>query len=310
MVGNFNDIEKEELLKLVNEMLPVKKKIPRSQSDNILFFVTEIDKIINTPQSKRDNYLKRAKGLVVASKEDLKASSVLFDEKLYPSSILHLQQATEKIAKAYGLAFFMLEKSELKGRKGVGHKTPKVFIKICKRNWVDPYFKIMKIFHPSLKRDVDVTKLEKIINEKQVEFAKLSKEEIKTLLKLNEDIRKKIENMELEKQIYLVMKNFLKIILEEEDNLLEEEYKDLLKGVEKLFRQYFDIGLISSFVTLYILSVITYSHFDYTRYPDGEIKPEEYENLDIIKIFPEIWESLKECIEHLDKHPGILNETF
>lgn len=59
------------------------------------------------------------------SKEDLKASKVLFKHKLYPQSIFFLQQSTEKLVKFIGLNNEVIGMHNLK--KKISHKTSLIF---------------------------------------------------------------------------------------------------------------------------------------------------------------------------------------
>lgn len=57
------------------------------------------------------------------------------------------------------------------------------------------------------------------------------------------------------------------------------------------------IGL-NAFSFLYPLTVITYPHFTYTRYPTKEMKPSDYNgNLGIVSSIPQIQEPLKTTIK-------------
>lgn len=80
---------------------------------------------------------------------------------------------------------------------------------------------------------------------------------------------------------------------------LSENMQEIL---ECFFNEVFDIKTVSSFVTLYLLSVITYPHFNYTRYPDLEVNPKEYAGLGITKSYLDIYKNVDECINNLDKY--------
>jgi len=86
----------------------------------------------------------------------------------------------------------------------------------------------------------------------------------------------------------------------------KKELQDYQTFIELFVANFEEIqNFVASFIALYILymlSVITYPHFSYTRYPDSEVKPSEYnENLGIVKKSPEIWNLLEESIATIEK---------
>jgi len=280
----------QDVVNFINEILPDDKKIPEDQYENLLSFIDRINKVLNMPQDKKRENLSLAMVFISTAKEDLEASKLLFDKKLYPSSIFHLQQAAEKTTKAYGLGLFVLEKADLKGPDGIGHKTPLAFVKMINNKWILPFVALMKSLYPNLETDVD--ELEKIAHKKQLELAKSNKDQIKEVLELNRNLEIKLEN---------VMPSILdriNSVLEMTSSLWEDS-----REISRRFRFEESRRLYFSLLPLFLLSIFTFPHFNYTRYPDLEMRPQEYnEDLGIVKLATEIQAILENSIEQLDRY--------
>ena len=67
-----------------------------------------------------------------------------------------------------------------------------------------------------------------------------------------------------------------------------------------------EYDLLVSFISLYLLSAITYPHFAYTRYPDGKIKPSDYyeDKIEIVKCVNEILAEVELCISVFEQSYG------
>jgi len=292
-----NDTE-EELLETLNELLPRNKQIPKKYAKKLLEFMLVLDGIFQTPQDKRNEDLNLAKELISAAKQDLIASKLLFDSNDKANSIYHLQQATEKIAKAYGLSFFALDKTDL---KKIGHRTPNVFIELFNEEWVNPYLKLIQFTNPNFKNDVDVKKFRSIVKTKQVEIGKLNADGIEPILRLNRRLKEKLGGKQFSDKTKKKIKPTLKIVLY--DSLQNKKIVDrIMKEVVDVFFDSVFVKTFSSFSILYLISVVTYPHFEYPRYPDGEIKPDEYNNLGVTKYYSEISEGLEEITTCLEEY--------
>jgi len=290
----YDNLNKEDILEIINQILPKNKNIPKEKVDDIFSFITSINElIINRKQKNSEKNITLAKEFLELSKKDISISKYLYDKKDFSNSVYHLQQSVEKLTKAFGLAFFMLNKNDFKGKKGVSHKTPLAFVKMLNVKWVEPYISLMKSFYPNLK--TDTKELEEIIHKKKYELAKLNENEIRNFLNLAKNIKHKLEDKDVKRQITNIIDNILS------SSLLPETSKES-KALHFL-RNNFKIDFVISFISLYLLSVITYPHFSYTRYPDEEIKPTEYTmSRGIVKVSPEIWKFLDESLKLLDEY--------
>lgn len=101
----------------------------------------------------------------------------------------------------------------------------------------------------------------------------------------------------------------LKYVGEQMSPLSYEEIKERIKAIEKtnLNGSNQKIDKIVEFRTavekLFQLSIITSPHWKYTRYPDGKIKPSDYnENLGIVRAFLEIEKEMKFILDSFSKY--------
>ncbi|MEM3908054.1 MAG: HEPN domain-containing protein, partial [Nitrososphaerota archaeon] len=193
------------------------------------------------------------------AKEDIEATKLLYEERLIPLSVYHLQQAVEKTTKAYALALSIVTIREL---REIEHKSPLVFIKLLKKRWVVSYINLLKILYPQMIKDFDIDEVEKIIRNKQKELAEIPKNVTISYLTSIKEMRNDLP------KIYLQVKKFV--------DLLKPLTNDQTENLKRALEATFSSGTVTSFISLYLLSVITYPHYIFTRYPDGEIKPSDY----------------------------------
>ncbi|MEM0328696.1 MAG: HEPN domain-containing protein [Thermoproteota archaeon] len=230
-----------------------------------------------------------AMGFLKCAKDDIAATKLLYENQVFSLSVYHLQQAVEKTTKAYGLILSIISKEELMEIK---HKSPLVFIKLLEKSWVTKYIGIIKMLNPEIKTNID--DVEKIINEKQDELAKMPKTVIRSFLT-------SIQKMKviLQTQIH----PWIVISLDLLKPLLCGQTEKLKKSIDEVFRS----GVITSFIGLYLLSVITYPHYIFTRYPDGEIKPSDYysSRLEIVECITDILSEVEACINALEQDYGL-----
>jgi len=205
---------------------------------------------------------------IKSSKEDIESCKVLYQNRLYSGSTYHLQQATEKVIKAYLLAFRI---SDEKSLRKIGHATPNAYIDLIKQSWAQ---RLAEILSNTAKREVksDTIQVENLLKKDTLKLAKMSGDEIR----LNLELMNRIEN-----------------------NPKVTQYKRILN---RIFKKGNFLDVVLNFSFLYILSFITFVHQKTTRYPDGEMKPSDYkEGLGIVDTTEEIIERLNKCVNSLEK---------
>lgn len=245
---------------------------------------------LNEEQKKEAKEL--ARGFLECSRQDIETTRLLYERQVFPLSVYHLQQAIEKAAKAYALVFFAISKEDL---IKIGHKSPIAFIRMLKKSWVNKFIVVLKLFYPDAK--TNVSEAENIINLKktQKELAKLPESGIQKFLDLDEKIREALTSDETQN------------LINSQIGILLSSLKGLLPGVNteeimKSFRTNFSFDIACSFGGLYILSVVTYPHWEFTRYPDKEMKPSDYSSdLGIVQCVGRILTKVENAIKVLEK---------
>lgn len=243
-------------------------------------------------EEQKKETMELARGFLECSRQDIQTTRLLYERQVFPLSVYHLQQAIEKATKAYALAFFAISKEDL---ISIGHKSPMAFIRMLKKSWVNKFIVVLKMFYPDAK--TNVSEAEKIINLKktQKELAKLPESVIQNFLDLDEKIRDALTSDKTQNQI------------NSQIEILLRSLKGLLPGVNteeimKSFRTNFSFDIACSFGGLYILSVVTYPHWEFTRYPDKEIKPSDYSSdLGIVQCVDGILAQVENTIQVLEK---------
>lgn len=282
--------KENDLIKFLNEIMPEGEKFKEEQLDQILEFTSQIIKEIPSKDQNQKN-LRIAKEFIKIAKQDIKDAHLLYHNESFASSIYHLQQAVEKTTKAYGVAFFTLSEKDLQKIK---HKTPKAFVMLLKKRYITPYIKLMKSFYPDL-IEGNAQELEKLINSKSLEIAKFDKNQIEKILELGSQFKEISNNKEINDKIKSEISSLLDLRPSEFQNLFSENVK------EKLIK--LNISHVLGFVNLYFLSLITYPHEAYTRYPDGPMTPQDYTmETGIVVMSQEICESLQDSIKRFEEH--------
>jgi len=268
--------------------------------------------------------------LLDTAKIDLEASRVLYNNKLYPNSVYFLQQSVEKTTKAFVLWTRLIEEKELYGKKKkksileslsmifrrkeetIDHISPKAFILLLRKKPIRIYLTLLQqqIEDPALKNrfkslNKEITQLERIINKRE-KIAKISRFEIETFLKtcdLYKDFLDKTDKRRLKYQINLLNQSITKRLRE----ILSSEYMNEIdrinKALKKVEYKIEDIFIgAKSLISLYFLSIITYPHFSYARYPTKEMGPKDYnESLGIVQTLERIIQVLDETIKDLER---------
>ncbi|MEM5805211.1 MAG: HEPN domain-containing protein [Candidatus Aenigmatarchaeota archaeon] len=276
----------------------------------------------------KESTLDSVNDLLFIAKQDFEASQVLYDKKLYCQSVYHLQQCVEKITKAFGLWTGLIEEKELYQRKqkksmfsrifsffglhekeeSIGHISPKTFVLLLKKKFIKEYFDFINLQtkNNELKTLIknyngELKSFERLIN-KRKKLAILSKNEISGFLKLSynyQNIFAKIDKRRLKTLLNEfkmgIRSRFEKIL--PPDTFVEVD-KKLTKLEDRI--EYMFIGF-NTFSFLYPLTIISYPHFTYTRYPTKELKPQDYtENLGIVTLLPEILTHVEYIIRNFE----------
>jgi len=259
-------------------------------------------------------------GLFLYAQKDLEASELLYQKEIYAPAVYHLQQCVEKLTKAFCLWSGFVSEKELYYRRVesknifekikkqfcrnrpevIGHISPKAFVLILKKRFSVEYAKFL--YYSTDKSelgDLDkrVRELEKLINKKK-KLSKISSEEISVMIKMSVRYQGIIEKNLRKREFKLNIKRFEKGFRARLEKYLEYNIRPTISigDIERVFLT------VNDLLILYPLSIITFPHFTYTRYPSKDISIQDYnENLGIISSLPEIILLLENSMKKLPR---------
>ena len=296
---------------MINKDIPrIVNIVKKSELNKILKATSEIISRIEKSDATSDFILE----LLDYAKQDIDSCKVLYNSKIYSQSTYHLQQAVEKITKAYGLYLGVIRKKDL--QLTIGHSPPQMFLMLVQKKWIKEFIEEINKYRKE-KLPTDISILNKIVRRDVVEPAKISKEQIMAFL----DALDKIEASQIpEKELSdLVNMILARIDMDEiisrykENKSLDEFEKKLISIASKIDLKNVNLGdvlqLAYYFATLYLFSTITFKHLQlqFVRYPkitkdDKTIKIQDYKpGLGIVDMTLPIVEKLESSLKFLEK---------
>jgi len=206
------------------------------------------------------------------AEDNLKVSK-LINSDFKALSIYHLQQSIEHLAKGYSYLLLGVDET-----KRFNHNT----------------FKILTALTEHFAKGISGNFFESPIRG-LAELQKISKKEIAR--KSEKDIN---EFIAMTEQISQVFKNaFSNMSYEELRKIFRPLFESIQDRNERAVEEYKEINRVRTIISKYaptvfsalFLGFITYPHEAFTRYPDGDITPEEYKRgeLGIIKAYDHIY---------------------
>lgn len=286
----FNPFNPNDLREMVNEHLPENQQLPIEANENILGVVNYFAGVEGSMPNVKE-HLEDALGFLETARRDLKLSSKAYEDKDYANATAMLQQAVEKTGKAIGAGMFYIPRARL---GDIGHKTPKAFIDIARLPEVQPFVEMFKMTHPGLKTDTGP--LENLINNDRVKIAQLKDNEITAQIDLCERIAQNIAKQQGE------INDFVDGVRKEYQTIISPTLDERLVMIKNRLGS----GVIEGMLCIYILSVITFPHAEYSRYPYAKnesipLNNKSYtEDLGIVKAMPKIWPAVERAIVSLE----------
>lgn len=208
------------------------------------------------------------------SERDLRSCKILYRNNIYPQATYHFQQAVEKATKGYMWGFGFLKKD----KKPHFHESPKLFLMILEE--IDLFAWLRSL--PETRVSSLMLKGQRILkNSKNPDIARWSYKEIDEHLSSIDPFIDKIPS-----------------VTEEVFDCISESLNIKRDNIERS-KAMFTCAL-SSVVVLFVLSVIMLPHEAYTRYPDKDVKPDEYTaELGVVKAIPKMMQYLRPVVESL-----------
>jgi hypothetical protein len=227
-------------------------------------------------------------GYIKTSKEDLMATKILFAKRLFASSTYHLQQAVEKASKAFGLFTGILSIQDV---RGVSHDSIRVHNLMASK--FEKY--LMEVSSRYLRTISNIESLSQLTTkEKRMEIARLSEVEIERMI-AKFDSQTSVFGEFSEFKTGEILAQLREIILPNGNSLVSSQIDEYMN---KLLRNLPMIEKFSKSISfLFIASAITFPHETFTRYPDKEIKPWEYnQSMGIVSTTPSIMSRLEQVL--------------
>lgn len=196
------------------------------------------------------------------SRDDLRASEIMYEKGLYALAVYHLQQAVEKATKTYCLAFGMATAAET---KRIGHDSLKGHL---------IYAKKLSRFIPEFGQidprcNVDLARADEL-ERRRLEIARFDGATIDEILSAFDVVDRSFDVQV--PQLVNWMRLMVAGMIKEEPR--SEESKSNANNVSRRIEE--AIPLIRTVPFLFVASVLTFPHEEFTRYPDKEIKPWDY----------------------------------
>lgn len=243
------------------------------------------------------------------AKKDHEAAKLLTENKIFPPAVFHVQQAVEKLTKAYALHMGLIKEEELYRKKDknqvVGHISPKAFILLLKKRGATELVNLVFVLSKRAQINVKdvLEKFEKLLQETE-KLAKVSRNEIILLLRKCENIANAIETIDRRKtrkeidrlKIGFISRLKKATISSEIINRVNEKF-DVVEGeIDSIFNE------LATFSQLYFLAIITFPHFSYSRYSTDKITLTDYnEGLGIVDSLKDILTSINNIMNKLEK---------
>ena len=236
---------------------------------DIITFVEKLDNILNTIKNRKNHSLE--KKFISNAEKDLESCRILYRKGVYSLALYHLQQAIEKTTKAWVLYLGVISEDEL---RKIGHKTPRAFLKLLDQSEIGKMtYSLVQISNVKIPKDT--TRFRNLVESEGVDVARMDYKSIKMLLDVLH---------QMDKRAAKLLKPYKKVF-----NILNLD----LAGLH-------DIPI--AFTSLYLISGLTFPHYEFTRYPGLAVEPSEYtKDLGIVKALPELITITKKCIDTVSK---------
>lgn len=199
----------------------------------------------------------------------------------------------------------MILRSDLKGKDQISHVSPKVFIKRLKEKLLN---EPLGIFLNNSKLRSQIEMFSENIEDRV--FLNLEGKRIGDYLTNSREISRKFENTlpaVFNRKFRKTWKTISGGVAEaiQKSELIDEKNKPhavkFVSEIDLPFEWKYLIHTMSFTTGLYYLSIITYAHEAFTRYPGGKITPRDYtENMGIVAKFDEIVEYFEPILNELE----------
>lgn len=233
------------------------------------------------------------KGFLRISRDDLEASRLLHERELFALAVYHLQQAVEKATKAQILLSGRITVEEIRGIRHDSLRGQQIFA-----NKLSRYVKMLAQATPGL--NADLSKLDELRGKsKRREVALFDGITIDTLIAAY-DSQVEHANLPTGLASHKMETIFTQVLRDyPEFKLTEDEIKEARSKLNEMLPRLVSSG--QSLPFLFVASVLTSPHWMWTRYPDGDIKPWEYQkSMGIVSRMPQLIDRVDKVLESME----------
>jgi len=254
--------------------------------DNPQLVFTEMLQYIFTSRAESPKATALMKGYLVASKQDLRASKILYRRHIFALATYHLQQCVEKATKAFVLGTGMATVEEV---RDIGHDSLKGHLLYATK--LSRFLPELGKIDPVL--NLDLSKIEEM-EAKRLEIARWSGAEVGGALSTFHAVDKALVSI-----VPQMVELALKVVLPQLKDIqgargLKLGARDTRRIVRKA------VPLLRAPQFLFVASLLTFPHEAFTRYPNGAIGPEDYnKSTGIVVHAPELMRGMDKAIRAL-----------
>jgi len=199
---------------------------------------------------------------------DLGSSKLLYGSKDFRNSVSLFQQCVEKACKAYGLSTGLISRKDL---RKISHQSPLVFIRMLKNQIInDNLIGLLEKFTGENAR-IKIDNAEELIKSKRKDLIKMSEQQLNSYIE------------------------FVKQGSDRLSDALQDKLTtigNMLKGLMPDLELNISVVILQSILPfkLYVLSIVTYQHWQRSHYPDTyPLAAKNYnENLPLVKALPKL----------------------
>ena len=234
------------------------------------------------------------KGFLRTSRDDLTASKLLYEQNSYALAVYHLQQAVEKATKAYCLFSGRISVDEILKIKHESLRGHQIFANKLSRE-----LKLLVQANPSL--NADLSKLDELMG--KVKRREVALFDGVTIDKLISAYDSQVERSNLPMSLASEkMETIFQGVLKEYPefrHLTEDETKQARDILNRMLPQVMSAS--QSIPFLFVASVLTFPHWMWTRYPDGDIKPWDYQpSMGIVSRMPQLIHRMDKALKSME----------
>jgi len=223
-------------------------------------WLKRFSQFLETPKKPLPSNIKRlGEELLMQARADLREFRRKYDSKDYPRSIFWLQQSAEKATKGLFVLLGLIHPDDL--QRKIGHLTPLAFLQIIESDefgWIPDFVEWLEglAVTKGINLSFDVREVRQIIRQNRREIAKLTPTQVDSLIQFAQSFRTQLLPLiNIRWKLYR-----LSATAEHKELIAKGNTKGLGKAVVATLR-------------LYIIALVTFPHWDTTRYPSEGFSP-------------------------------------